>query len=1391
MPEPQEPVVRCPDCGLEYSGAPRSLCPRCLLSGFTESPDEGDRRFGDYVLEGEPKAGGMGVVYRARQISLHRTVALKLIKSGQLASREDIQRFQTEAEAAALLDHPHIVPIYDIGEHEGRHFFTMRFVEGRSLAEAIRERMIGLPSLPETAPRASVYQHQLAIAGLMADITEAVAHAHQRGVLHRDLKPDNVLLDAQGRPHLTDFGLAKLLAHESGHTQTRALLGSPCYMSPEQAVGDKRKVTTASDLYSLGAILYELLVGLPPHPGTSVPDILRRVVEEEPRRPHQLRPFVDADLETICLKCLNKDPARRYASAADLAEDLRRFREGRPIAARPPGTWRRLRDWTRRHPALAALMVVGTLALALASALVWQQQFTRLAGERARFASLLSTNTGHLLRIQNAEAKLGSRHPERQLVTLSQVLRETPANVARKEFPAGWIAVQRLLGILGSRNHLSPRWEPISHLTDVNMVAFSPNGAFLATAPVDSKARLWDRKTGRLLRSDFAHDGSNQGVAFSPDSTQLLTWSEDQTARAWSLLDSNRVVTFRGHNSPVDFACFSPDGTVVLTLARDAVLRAWDAATGQEMTRTQASASVAAVEFIRDGRMVALATRDGVVRFWDPRSGQDVEPPWNVGRPIGFAAFSPDSRSVAVGFEGQLLVAPIAGSRAEPRVLQAPEHILLNGAKWDPSSRYLAAGGGDFRNGSPSAAFLWDSHSGVLCAGPLRHPERVGVVRFSPHGLILATGSDDGTVRVWEVPTGRELAYPAAHAAHINALEFSADGTDLVTGAADFAAAVWSMSLGRPTPMLIRRASPVRTLDFQTGSDLMLTAGDDDTVRLIDLTSGQTVGPVLTHPAPVYTAWFTARSNVVFTSARDGKFRLWDLGTGRMLDEADSGGERMPPPPLSWDRTTLATRDAVSGRDVKVWSVVPRLMAQPALSHPAAVPQSQVGPGGATLVTACFDGMLRIWDLSTRNAVPIDVSVEEQPLVQLPKEALELSARFRPTMQSDPWPADASASFVLTNLAKHRGHVSAAMFLLQAEETESADSATPSGFRQDTLAMMDPLLKRGTIPWLYGCQWSPDGTYVVTASFSGTASAWRVNPRDAADHSRTCTLSHRSPVLASAFSPDSTRHLTGCQDGTAYVWELPSGRTQIEPITHDSPVTHVGWSQDGLRFFTVVGNRTVRIWDSATGLPASDSLHHPAHLTAIRFTPDGRRLVTASTDSFIRVWDAFAPAELPPRWMAFMVDALAHTSTSENTERNLLPIDLHRIKAQRLVQSGSGFYAQWARWFFDDSPTNTVSVLSHQTRDDAVRSLIAENREWSLRAALEMQPANALALARLAAVIASPEIQNQKQNRTNGLVEWKHLLRLAHRLAPSDPEVQRIRSKLESSNVPDSSGPVR
>ncbi len=385
-PTPKEVLALYPDLAAELAafftdeeGLGPLLTP---LRQLTAAPAPVPTHLGDYEVLEEIGRGGMGVVYRARQGSLNRLVAVKLLRDRALASPAERDRFRREAESAAHLDHPHIAPVYEVGEHAGQLYFSMKLIDGKSLAQHLSEsRPLGSGGADRSLTVAAL-KDQRGAARLVTTVARAVHHAHQRGVLHRDLKPGNILLDEQGVPYVTDFGLAKRLEGDGRLTQSGAIVGTPEYLAPEQAQADSR-LTIAADVYSLGVVLYELLTGRVPFRGNDVLQTLRQVVEQEPAPVRKFAPEVDRDLETVCLKCLAKDPGRRYGSAEALAEDLERWRAGVPIAARPAGRLERIWRWCRRKPAQAGL-AAALLLLAIFTVVAPTVSLVLLRAEKER-----------------------------------------------------------------------------------------------------------------------------------------------------------------------------------------------------------------------------------------------------------------------------------------------------------------------------------------------------------------------------------------------------------------------------------------------------------------------------------------------------------------------------------------------------------------------------------------------------------------------------------------------------------------------------------------------------------------------------------------------------------------------------------------------------------------------------------------------------------------------------------------------------------------------------------------------------------------------------------------------------------------------------------------------
>jgi Tol biopolymer transport system component/tRNA A-37 threonylcarbamoyl transferase component Bud32 len=727
--------------------------------------------FGDYELQHVLGEGGMGIVYKARQRSLNRPVALKMIKSARFPSADEIRRFQNESEAFAQLDHPNIVPIFEVGQFEDQHYFSMKLIAGESLDKRPRNYLAN--------PRAA--------ADLVAIVATAVHHAHQRGILHRDLKPANILIDAEGRPHVTDFGLAKRVEGDSELTRSGAILGTPAYMAPEQASGKRGAVTTATDVYGLGAVLYVLLTGKGPFGGDSVIDTLEQVRERQPEPPRKLNPRVPRDLEIICVKCLEKDTRRRYPSADALAEDLKRWLDGAPIAARPVGNAARFWMTCRRRPVIAGLTaaVLVAVIVGLVGTSVGLLVAVRAQAEEKKQGDLAKQHLKDALEAKAAavlarrDAELESRRAKAQTELAEQRLYDVSMNLVQRYWEDRHSDLARLglvelmpanQGGIDRRGFEWFYWQrKVSSLTTlkghtnfIHSLVFSPDGKRLASASGDFSVKVWDIATGQEIRTLNGHTRAVLSVAFSPNGQRLASASLDRTVKVWDPTTGQESLTLKGHSSAVLSVAFSPDGQRLASASSDRTVKVWDPATGQEsLTFKGHSSTVLSVAFSSDGKRLASFSSDGRLAIWDTASAQETATIQVHAKGAFRVMFSRDGKRIATATRDGTFELRDAGTGQVIRILKVGDGGV--------TSMALSPVGERIASGSWTGMLtVWDVATGhetlnlTAHTDPVMGFERtVNSVAFSPDGQRIASASWDGTVKVWDArPLDDESAKP-------------------------------------------------------------------------------------------------------------------------------------------------------------------------------------------------------------------------------------------------------------------------------------------------------------------------------------------------------------------------------------------------------------------------------------------------------------------------------------------------------------------------------------------------------------------------------------------------------------------------------------------------------
>jgi WD40 repeat protein/serine/threonine protein kinase len=1186
-PHPQNRTPQPPDSAPSFS----SLVGQPTQDSDGSGVDAGDVvPFGDlgaefmppevpgYEILEEVGRGGMGVVYRARQLSLNRPVALKMILAGSHAGAAERERFRREAESVAALQNQHIVQIFEIGEAHGHLYLALEYVEGGSLAQHVARTTWPVREAAE----------------LVELLARAVQFAHHRGIVHRDLKPGNILLAGArprtGRvlshdaakdnaavapakliPKITDFGLAKRLndsANPDG-TKSGAVMGTPGYIAPEQASGKARDVGPAADVYALGAILYELLTGRPPFTGETALETVLQVLNDDPVPPKRLKPGIPRDLETICLKCLDKVPAKRYASADALAEDLHRFLTGEPIKARPLTAWGRAVKWARRHPSLAMLgtiTVAATIALVSGLSVAYARvrdaveqkeneakiaSLARMkeAAERNRAEELAEENDRRRAEavVRNDELKreanrtrraafalqlaqvaaMCERDPHRALILLND---ETRCPLDLRDFT--WAYLHRLCN-REERVYLGhPPNDPL------HAVAYSPTGALVATAGEAGDVRVWDARTGRTWLVLVGNAARVRGVAFSPDGRVIATASADRSVRLWQL--------------PTDVLSLASKTLDVLTFLQPVVKPVWMSAT---VNLEDAHASeVNCVAFSPDGRFLVSGGEDGLLRWWDV---------W--------------------GWHANVYDAAIAGPAA------------ALSASWTHSRRAAAA------------RAVWQGRPAVVA-----HDKAVLSLVFDAAGSALVTGGADRMVKVWTPDSSDPVRVFPEFGEVVPAVAITPDGKQVaaVSNGDVPAVRLFSVASGKEVRRLIGHTQPIFALAISEDGELLASAGKDRTLRIWGIEDGLERGQLLGHEQQVNGLAFSPDRRTVVSAGLDSTARVWQT-TVRPYEVVDVAEEITPRvATVSKSGNLFVVGDEAGQLEVNRADVYPLRLGNGANKLPfrlASVPIASLKEGRVEAVAATPDG--RIILASNRVAVYV-----WQNMLSPGHYALPPSTSPRP-------PVGLRVPLPVYGMAVSPDGRVLATLDGEGLRLWNLDAVAGSMEQPDQLvAPVGPgLIARVTDA--KDLAFDGSGTRIAVAVGTGI----RIFDRSGnvlAD----LPAAHATKLVTLIFGGRDSEWLASADErGLVKVWRTtPVGglELQAELASHSGPVESLSFSPDGRTLASGGLDRTVLLWDPVTGQERAALTGNTDRILYLHFLPDSSALITIGHDGTARRWRA-------------------------------------------------------------------------------------------------------------------------------------------------------------------------
>lgn len=1059
------------------------------------------RMLGDYELLEEIARGSVGVVYRARQVSLSRIVAVKVIQSGRLASAEEVRKFHAEAEAAASLHHPHIVPIYETGSVQGVHFFSMRYIEGGSLAEH-KGRLQG---------------KWRQIARLMATIAHAVHYAHRHGVLHRDLKPANILLDADGQPCVSDFGLCKRFT-ELGENQQGMLIGTPLYMAPEQVDDRLGSVSVASDVYSLGAILYELITGEPPVNGDSVAEVLSKLVRDTPVRPRQLRNDVPRDLEAICLKCLQKSPKERYASAEDLAEDLERFLNGEPIRARRVGMWERLWRWICRNPGTALLTLsaalVGTVAvlviLVVAVLVAWRE------AEAAKHLQAL-----------HREAVSAKEQAENQRQRTLAILRDTELQQRQAQRQAAELAWHEAIQACNAYQ----MDEALLWLAGTLSLLPGPYQA--EQEAIRTMLACWQAWTHRLIFYGRLPERW-RSVACHPKELVVLGVSLLDQAYRWDLMKQAQPQRLGPNTTPVRDIRFLAQGEAILAIGRQG-WQIWDAQGQQVLDEWRGESLLRSWAVGHDGEVWAVADRDQNVFLWTWQSKVPAPHPaqllarWRLPKPVDMLAIASRTKTVVARTQAGTWVLNIGDS-----MISRPPDLNTS-----PTCLAISSEGGRLLMGSYSAlVHVRDMNQKWPRIPSLTMSSIPRSALVSEDGKWAVALGQDGTLYSWDVEALQIAGHPIGSHVPISACDLSPDGQRLAAIGEDRSLRVWKSCFQDRWHRHPRVAENVRLAAFSGDGRFLAVAAEG----LITLYAREgtafrnKMAELELIATPMYLALNEDGSRLLVATT-DGRLNVWNTRGGVQLRMSGVYGERMSL--VAWDAAGNYLAATGGGRYLVLWD----------LQH-----RCQLGPRRAlssTPTALAINGNGTHWAVGLESGVVClgQMARPEQPPVAWPAHASSVTALqfasnsgplFSAGNDGSVFAWETSKSRLLRTFSQHAGLVKLLSISPDGSGVFSAGTDYTGALHQ--LAQGESrFLKRPTRQECIGASYAPSGKWLATANALPSVEVWHVP----SGFRLTPPLVAPAPIRACHWVDDNELVIL-CQDGQVLSWRVP------QPLSQDA-----------------------------------------------------------------------------------------------------------------------------------------------------------------------------------------------------------------------------------------------